>query len=128
MAMKPILIINDDPSLLSEMVSVLEEGNFHYVTSTTGGEAMSAASEYDFSLVVLDLKLPDMDGDKLYHKLLFNESHYTLPVAGLVDSMDVEEVKVVNKLLPNGRVTLLSKPLKREWLVELFEQYGEKKS
>ncbi len=125
--MKPILVINDDASLLNEMVSVLEEGNFHYIAAKTGREAMSGASEYDFSLVVLDLKLPDMDGDSLYKKLLFNESHYELPVAALVDSMDSEEVAVVNKLLPRGKITLLSKPLKREWLKELFDQYGEKK-
>lgn len=125
--MKPILIINDDSSLLTEMVRVLEEGDFHYIAAKTGREALSEASGYDFSLVVLDLKLPDMDGDTLYEKLLFNESHYELPVVALVDSMDGEEVAVVNKLLPRGKVTLLSKPLKKEWLVELFEQYGEKK-
>jgi DNA-binding response OmpR family regulator len=125
--MKPILVINDDPVLLSEMVNVLVEGNFYYKAAKTGREAMSDTSGYDFSLVVLDLKLPDIDGDELYEKLLTSESHYELPVAALVDSMDSEEVAVVNKLLPRGKITLLSKPLKREWLLELFEKYGEKK-
>jgi len=88
---------------------------------------LTLASGYDFPLVILDLKLGDMDGDELYGKLLKSESHYTLPVVALVDSLDGEEVEVVNRLLPQGQVTLLSKPLKREWLDDLFAKYGQKK-
>ena len=68
-----------------------------------------------------------MDGDELYEKIILAESHYDVPVAALVDSMDSEEVAVVNKLLPRGKITLLTKPLKKKWLVDLFEQYGERK-
>ena len=85
------------------------------------------ASGYDFKLAVLDLKLSDMDGDELYQKLLKKEEHYTLPMVALVDTLDGEEVEVVNRLLPQGSVTLLSKPLKREWLEDLFSRYGDKK-
>jgi len=77
--------------------------------------------------VVLDLKLPDMDGDELYGKLIKAEEHYTLPVVALVDTLDGDEVAVVNRLLPQGQVTLLSKPIKPEWLEDLFARYGEKK-
>lgn len=125
--MKPILVINDDKSLLDEMVSVLVEGKFKYIAAKSAKDALSNTAGYDFSLVVLDLKLPDMDGDELYEKIILAESHYDVPIAALVDSMDNEEVAVLNKLLLRGKITLLSKPLKREWLVELFEQYGEKK-
>lgn len=76
---------------------------------------------------MLDLKLGDMDGDELYRKLIESESDYTLPVVMLVDSLDGDEVEVINRLLPQGQVTLLSKPLKKEWLVDLFSRYGEKK-
>jgi len=125
--MKPILVINDDAVLLNEMEKMLVEGNFKYIAAKNAREALSQTAGYDFALVVLDLKLPDMDGDELYAKLIEDEAHYELPVAALVDSMDNEEVAVVNKLLPRGKVTLLSKPLRKEWLVELFEQHGEKK-
>ncbi len=125
--MKPILVINDDKALLDEMVSVLVEGKFKYIAARSAKDALSNTAGYDFSLVVLDLKLPDIDGDELYEKIILAESHYDVPVAALVDSMDSEEVAVVNKLLPRGKITLLTKPLKKEWLVDLFEHYGEKK-
>lgn len=65
---------------------------------------------------------------KLFLKLnIIKEEHYTLPVVALVDSLNGAEVEVVNRLLPQGSVALLSKPLKREWLEGLFSRYGDKK-
>ncbi|BDS07040.1 hypothetical protein NT6N_20800 [Oceaniferula spumae] len=125
--MNPILVVNNDSSLLAEMTTVLRDGGYFHLAASSGEQALTMASGYDFSLVILDLKLADMDGDELYEKLLKSESHYTLPVVALVDSLDAEEVEVVNRLLPQGQVTLLSKPPKKEWLDDLFARYGEKK-
>ena len=125
--MNPILVVNDDSQLLVEITNILKEGGYFYLAASSGEEALTLASGYDFPLVILDLKLGDMDGDELYGKLLKSESHYTLPVVALVDSLNGEEVEVVNRLLPQGQVTLLSKPLKREWLDDLFAKYGQKK-
>lgn len=125
--MNPILVVNDDSHLLAEITNILREGGYFHLAASSGEQALTMASGYDFPLVILDLKLGDMDGDELYSKLLSSESHYPLPVVALVDSFDGEEVEVVNRLLPQGQVTLLSKPLKREWLDDLFARYGEKK-
>ena len=126
--MKPILVINDDPELLDMMIGLLKDGNFRHIAAATGAQAMTQATGYDFSLVVLDLKLPDMDGDELYHRLLFQESHYDLPIVALVDSMDKEETDVLNRLLPRGEITLLTKPIKPHKLIGLFEKYGERRN
>lgn len=125
--MNPILVINDDSKILGELTSILKEGGYYHIAASSGEQALTMASGYDFALIILDLKLGDMDGDELYQKLIAAESHYTLPVVALVDSLDSDEVAVVNRLLPQGQVTLLSKPLKREWLDDLFSRYGEKK-
>ncbi len=125
--MDPILVVNDDSKLLAEMTAVLNEGNYFHLAASSGEQALTMASGYDFPLVVLDLDLTDMSGDELYEKLLQSESHYSLPVVALVDSFDAKEVEVVNRLLPKGQVTLLSKPLKKEWLEDLFSRYGQKK-
>ena len=125
--MDPILVVNDDNDLLAEMTGILNEGNYFHLAASSGEQALTMASGYDFKLVVLDLKLSAMDGDELYQRLLKSEDHYHLPVVALVDSLDGDEVEVVNRLIPQGTVTLLSKPLKREWLEDLFSRYGEKK-
>lgn len=125
--MKPILVINDDSKILAEMTSLLKKSGIFHIAASSGEQALTLASGYDFALIVLDLKLADMDGDELYGKLLDSESHYAVPVVALVDGLDGEEVKVVNRLMPRGIVTLLSKPVKTEWLEELFSKYGEKR-
>ncbi len=124
--MKPILIINDDSRLLGEIRNVLREGKYFHIAASNAKQALTLATGYEFSLVILDLKLPDMDGDELYAKLMEVEGHYSLPVVALIDGLDGEEVEVVNRLVPQGTLTLLSKPLKREWLDDLFARYGEK--
>lgn len=125
--MNPILVINDDNELLTEITDILRDGNYLHIAASSASQALTMASGYDFNLVVLDLKLPDMDGDDLYDKLLKSEDHYTLPVVALIDTLDTDEVKIVNRLLPKGTVTLLSKPLQRERLEDLFARYGVKK-
>ncbi len=125
--MNPILVVNDDSRLLAEITTILKDGGYYHIAASSGEQALTMASGYDFKLAILDLKLADMDGDELYEKLLEKEAHYTFPVVALVDTLDGEEVEVVNRLLPQGTVTLLSKPLKREWLDELFSRYGDKK-
>jgi len=117
----PILVINDDPTLLSSIVAVLKENSYPHLAVSSGEQALALADGYDFSLVILDLKLGDMDGDALYDKLIEKEAHYRLPVVALIDSLDPEEVEVLNRLVPKGTVSLLSKPPKKEWLEELFE-------
>lgn len=126
--MNPILVVNDDTQLLTEVTSILKEGGYFHLAASSGEQALTMASGYDFPLVILDLKLGDMDGDVLYERLIKSESHYTLPVVALIDSLDGEEVEVLNRLLPQGQVTLLSKPFKKEWLEDLFSRYGEKKN
>lgn len=123
----PILVINDDSKLLGEITAVLKEGGYYFIAASSGSQVMTLASGYDFALVILDLKLPDIDGDDLYDKLLLSEAHYALPIVALVDGMDAAEVKVLNRLVPKRTVTLFSKPLRKEWLEEVFSRYGHKK-
>ena len=126
--MNPILVVNDDSHLLAEITNILREGGYFHLAASSGEQALTMASGYDFPLVILDLKLGDMDGDDLYQKIIERESHYTLPVVALIDTLDGDEVTILNRLLPKGQVTLLSKPLKKEWLEDLFARYGQKKS
>jgi len=124
--MDPILVVNDDVSILSSITRFMKERGFFDIAASSGEQALTMASGYDFQLAILDLKLSDMDGDELYSKLIDLESHYTLPVVALIDSLDGEEVAVLNRLVTKGIVTLLPKPLDTERLAEVMSQYGVK--
>jgi len=57
-----ILIIDDDTGIRDGSSIVLKRQGFEVYEATTGEEASSLLQEYDFDLILLDLKLPDVNG------------------------------------------------------------------
>lgn len=125
MRKKAILVVNNDPGVLGRIEDLLKAGNWYHVTAKSGGEALARAVGYDFALAVLDLDLDDMGGDELYARLLDFEGASAPPVVFPVDTLDAAEVAALNRLRASAPVTVLSKPMKDEWLTELFGRYGQ---
>ncbi|MFH7320673.1 diguanylate cyclase [Desulfurivibrio sp. D14AmB] len=57
-----ILIVDDTPANLLVMESLLEGVGAQLLTATSGQQALSLMLEHEFSLVLLDVQMPDMDG------------------------------------------------------------------
>ncbi|AOY60703.1 MULTISPECIES: sigma-54-dependent transcriptional regulator [Desulfococcus] len=64
-----VLIIDDQASLLDSMRFFLEQRKCKVYTALTGKEGLKTAFRERPSLVILDLKLPDMDGQIILKKL-----------------------------------------------------------
>ncbi len=71
---KRILVVEDDDVLASTLKRRLELEHFAVDTEASGARALSSAAEHQPDLVILDLKLPDLNGyevcrelRKLYH-------------------------------------------------------------
>jgi two-component system, OmpR family, catabolic regulation response regulator CreB len=76
--MKPrILVVEDEPSILDNIVYSLETEGFDPVGCTTCGEARTALQRGPWALVVLDVELPDSSGFELC-KEIRRDSH--LPI------------------------------------------------
>jgi len=120
----PVLIVNDDENIHDSIVKIANDGGYNFRNAKTGKDALWEASRYDFSLAIIDLDLPDMTGDEFYDQLQEKESHYNLPIVTFIDSLDSKEVTALNKLLPKGPITILSKPIDQDQLTALFERYA----
>ncbi len=57
-----ILIVDDSPTNLFVMESVLERLNAVVLKARSGNEALSLTLRHDFAVVLLDVQMPDMDG------------------------------------------------------------------
>lgn len=57
-----ILIVDDDPTMLSFTSAVLESGGYETLEASTAKEALEAAARFLPEIVVLDVVLPDMSG------------------------------------------------------------------
>ena len=58
----PILVVDDDPKIVSLVKTYLEREGFRVITAADGVAARRAFEEFSPGLIVLDLMLPELDG------------------------------------------------------------------
>ena len=64
-----ILVIDDDELIRSLFKDTLDKYGHTVVTASTGAEGLDYIKRWDFDLVFLDLKLPEIDGAQLLREL-----------------------------------------------------------
>jgi len=64
-----ILVLDDDPSLLRAIRLTLVLGGFEVETAADGVLGLEQLANNDFSLVVLDLQMPRMNGRTFFQEL-----------------------------------------------------------
>lgn len=63
--MPRLLLVDDEPRLLSSLYELLNDGNYQLTTAATGQEAIENLTKLHFDLVLLDLRLPDISGHEI---------------------------------------------------------------
>ncbi len=58
----PILVVDDDPSILSTVSEILDLEGYPVETAANGAEALRAVERSRPSLVLLDMRMPVLDG------------------------------------------------------------------
>jgi DNA-binding response OmpR family regulator len=62
---KKILVVDDEEKILSAISSYLKKAGYYVITAITGKEALRVFNIHEFSLVILDLMLPDISGEEI---------------------------------------------------------------
>ena len=78
MADERILVVDDDPSLLTLLKMRLHSMGFVVTACGSGGDALARAQEEPYDFAILDLRLPDADGLELMDEL--HQYQANLPV------------------------------------------------
>ena len=105
---KPRILIVEDDLDLSEMVSsYFRVQNYDVLTAAWGEEALQLAEANTFDLMMLDIRLPDIDGFELCRQLRSNRKTQDTPIIFLTEKRDR-----VDKLqgLELGVVDYITKP------------------
>jgi DNA-binding response OmpR family regulator len=76
--MATILYIDDEPKLLEIYTAVLESNGYKVLTAPDGPTGIALTRRHSIDAVLLDFKMPGMDGNQVAH-VLMNEQP-TLPV------------------------------------------------
>lgn len=107
-----VLIVDDELFFLEAIDEILSGAGFETVRAEDGQSALEAAASPEVGVVVLDVRLPDVDGIQVLARL--RESRPELPVIMLSASTDQE---IVLEALRLGAGDYLAKPLHDEELV-----------
>lgn len=104
-----ILLVDDRPENLLALESALEILDQSLVTASSGQEALRAALERDFAVVLLDVRLPDMDGFETARLLRERKRSRYTPIIFLT-AVDKDDEQV-SKGYSLGAVDYIFKPL-----------------
>lgn len=91
MAGERILVVDDEPDILSLLVYQLSREGYRVSTAVDGRSALSTAREEHPHVIVLDLMLPDVDGYEVLRVLRENDGTAEIPVILLTARKDEEE-------------------------------------
>ena len=75
-----ILIVDDQPLNLRVLSSLLTEEDYQVQTAQDGESALRIAHESPPNLILLDVRLPDMDGYEVCGRLKEDESTRDIPI------------------------------------------------
>lgn len=107
-----ILVVDDDPRLLSSLSSLLKQEG-HDVTEAEGGRAALRAIDTDsFDLAMLDLRMPDVDGFDVMAKL-----SKVQPDCGAIVVSGESSFTSVSRALRRGALDYIRKPFDPEELL-----------
>ena len=113
---KRILVVDDSEVVLAMAAEALEEGGFEVVTAMDiGGAVPLIHADRKPDLIILDVMLPDLDGDKKAKKLKDNEQTRSIPIL-LLSSKTEEELRWLVK--SSGADGFIRKPFGHRQLVE----------
>ncbi|MGH7802718.1 MAG: response regulator, partial [Candidatus Binatia bacterium] len=111
-----ILIVDNDENFARFLLDLAHDHGFKGLVSSSGAAAVALARDYQPDAITLDIRLPDIDGWKVFDRLRNDLATRHIPVH--VISTDEE----VERGLGLGAVTVIPKPIRtKETLDRAFE-------
>jgi DNA-binding response OmpR family regulator len=112
---KLILVVDDEESVRNTLRGILENAGYRVVTAENGQKALEKIQGIPFDAMVVDLKLPDIDGADLILRLPKNHEMIKIIITGF--STPEEGAKAADC----GADDFLIKPVQPQELLSTLE-------
>ena len=109
-----ILCVDDDADMLEQLAMCLESAGFTAIFAENGVDALALAYSQRPSLILLDLRLPDISGEELCRRLRIHTPTARIPIIMLTVKHE-EEDKVLG--LELGADDYVTKPFSEKVLL-----------
>ena len=111
--MGKILVIDDDEGTTKLLRIILSREGYDVVSTNDGSDALSTALTHNPNLVILDLKMPDIDGFEICKSLRSKPQFASTPIVFFSSISDVEKKVLAFEL---GATDYIIKPVHPEEL------------
>jgi DNA-binding response OmpR family regulator len=115
-----VLVVDDDHDTVSLLAHVLRANDYVVEAVTRGSEVLPAARDLRPSLILLDVKLPDLDGYAILEQLKADSDLCNVLVIVMTGSESMNDAKR-QKVLALGAERFIEKPFSVEELVAQIE-------
>jgi DNA-binding response OmpR family regulator len=109
----PVLVVDDEPDILNLIKVRLEQAGYEVVTASDGERALELVRNLKPNLVVLDVRVPVIDGREVTRRIRADAETAEIPV--LLVSASVHEAQIQDGL-DAGADDYLRKPFAAETL------------
>lgn len=116
MTSKKVLIVEDEDGLRQIIQFCLEAvAGWEVLTAASGSEGLIKAEAEHPDAILLDVMMPEMDGDETFKRLQANDQTKDIPTIFLTSKASISEQQ---ELLDLGVAGAIAKPIKPRDLVE----------
>ena len=119
MSTAPILLVEDDPSLVEALSFILEQVGFSVESTGDGDEALRRMHRRPFAAVVLDIMLPGTDGFEVLRTIRADRALAATPVIVLTAKGHANDRETAELI---GASAFITKPFSNTEVVDRVRQ------
>ena len=111
---KKILLVEDEQDLVDSLTLRLTSNDYEVLTALNGADGLNKARALSPALIIMDVRLPKMDGFTVCRMLKYDEKYAAIPIIMLTARVQPQD-KLQGK--EAGADLYLTKPFKSEELL-----------
>ena len=124
MKKKKVLVVDDDKKSRYLVSFLLEKESFEVIMATNGLEGIEAARKQQVDLIIMDVKMPKMDGYETTKRIRRLEKYKSIPIIALTSYAMTEDKE---RALKAGCTGYIPKPITSETFISEIKKFLEVK-
>ena len=115
---KKILVIDDDPDIVTYLTTLLDDNGYAYVSAVDGVDGLAKVKAEHPDLILLDITMPEKSGVRFYRDVREDDDLKSIPVVMVTGVMKEFEKFISTRRQVPPPDGYISKPIDEKKLLE----------